>query len=155
MKCQYVIDKFKIIDEAINKAKNVSLNDPELSSMLSSYLVVFISGIYEDIIEYLFTQRAGKNNDKEIENFVKILIDKQFRNPKYDNIKELIKALDPKYQSILQSKIDTKNKEGINSIVHNKNNVAHGKISNATINDIAIYNNNAIKIFEELENILL
>jgi len=155
MKCQYLIAKFEIIDKAINKAKNVGLNDLELSSMLSSYLVVFISGIYEDIIEYLFTQRAGKNNDKEIENFVKTLIGKQFRNPEYRKIRELVGSLDPKYQSILESKIETKNKEGLNSIVYNKNNVAHGKISNATINDIEIYNKNAIKIFEELEHILL
>lgn len=155
MRCQYTIDKFKIIEEAINKSANASLVSPDISSMLSSYLVVFISGVYEDVIEYLFIQRAGKSNDKEIENFVKVIIDKQFRNPNYDNIRELIKGLDSKYQAILESRIDIKNKDGINSIVNNKNSIAHGRISNTTINDVATYHNSAIKIFEELENILL
>ncbi|MBI4007928.1 MAG: hypothetical protein HY354_05465 [Planctomycetes bacterium] len=40
-------------------------------------------------------------------------------------------------------------------MVKNKNKVAHGGISNATLNDVIDYHNSAIKIFEELENILL
>jgi len=155
MKCQYLIDKFKIINDALDKIKKSSIKDPELFSMLSSYLVVFISGIYEDCIEYLFIQRAGKNEDKELENLIKVLIDRHFRNPRYEKIKELVKALEPKYGNQLESKIDLKSKEGIDSIVSNKDNVAHGKTSNATLNDINIYHDNASKIFEELENILL
>lgn len=107
--------KFKDIEEKLNKAKNASVNDPELSAMLSSYLVVFISGIYEDIIEYLFVQRAGKNNDKEVESLVKTLIDRQFRNPEYENIRKLIKALGSNHETALQSKIDEENKAGITS----------------------------------------
>lgn len=153
MKCKYLQDKFKIIDENIKKTKT-SVNDPHLASMLSDYLVVFISGIYEDIIEYLFVQRVGKTKDKEIENLVKTLIGIQFRNPEFGKIKKLVEALDSKYGSVL-SKLKEKHKDAINSIVSNKNKVAHGEVSNATINDVAIYHNNALKIFEELENILL
>ena len=112
-----------------------------------------ISGIYEDCIEYLFIQRSGKNNDKEIQNLVKTLIDLHFRNPNYENIKKMVKALDSKYGTILRDKIADKNIEGINSIVTNKNNVAHGKVSNATIRDIKNYHKNALKIFKVLEEI--
>lgn len=153
MKCQYLQDKFKIIDENIKKTKT-SVNDPHLASMLSDYLVVFISGIYEDIIEYLFVQRVGKTKDKEIENLVKTLIGRQFRNPEFGKVKKLVDALDSKY-GIALSKLDKKHRDAIDSIVSNKNKVAHGGVSNATINDVAIYHNNALKIFEELENILL
>lgn len=153
MKCQYLQDKFKIIDENIKKTKT-SVNDPHLASMLSDYLVVFISGIYEDIIEYLFVQRVGKTKDKEIENLVKTLIGRQFRNPEFGKVKKLVDALDSKY-GIELSKLDKKHRDAIDSIVSNKNKVAHGGVSNATINDVAIYHNNALKIFEELENILL
>lgn len=154
MRCQYLSNKFKSIEDTLRKAINVSGNDPELSSMLSSYLVVFISGIYEDVIEHLFVQRAGKNKDKEIESLVKLLIDRQFRNPEYEKIKELVKALGAKHETAL-SKIDSKSKDGLNSIVTNKNYVAHGKVSSATLNDVTIFHDNALKIFEALENILL
>lgn len=153
MKCKYLQDKFKIIDENIKKTKT-SVSDPHLASMLSDYLVVFISGIYEDIIEYLFVRRVGKTKDKEIENLVKTLIGRQFRNPEFGKVKDLVDALDSKY-GIALSKLDKKHRDAIDSIVSNKNKVAHGGVSNATINDVAIYHNNALKIFEELENILL
>lgn len=155
MSSQYIQDKFKSISEALNKVKVASTSDPELASMLSSYIVVFISGIYEDCIEYLFIQRAAKTNDKDIENLVKNLINKQFRNPQYSKIVELLKALNPTYVAGLESKIKVSNKDGINSIVGNKNFVAHGKYCNATINDVFDYHNRAIKIFDELEKILL
>ena len=152
IKSEYLKEKFDSIQRNIKIAEEV--NDQKLASMLSSYLVVSISGTYEDCIEYLFIQRSGKNNDKEIQNFVKTLIDLHFRNPNYENIKKMVKALDSKYETILRDKIADKNIEGINSIVTNKNNVAHGKVSNATIRDIKNYHENALKIFKVLEEIL-
>jgi len=151
IKSEYLKEKFDSIQRNIKIAEEV--NDQKLASMLSSYLVVSISGTYEDCIEYLFIQRSGKNNDKEIQNFVKTLIDLHFRNPNYENIKKMVKALDSKYETILRDKIADKNIEGINSIVINKNNVAHGKVSNATIRDIKNYHKNALKIFKVLEEI--
>jgi len=151
IKSEYLKEKFDSIQRNIKIAEEV--NDQKLASMLSSYLVVSISGIYEDCIEYLFIQRSGKNNDKEIQHLVETLIDLHFRNPNYENIKKMVKALDSKHGTILQEKIADKNIKGINSIVTNKNNVAHGKVSNATIRDIKDYHKNALKIFKVLEEI--
>jgi len=154
MKSEYLKDKFTLIEENIKIAENV--NDPKLASMLSGYLVVSISGTYEDCIEYLFTQRAGKNNDKDIQNLVKTLIDQHFRNPNYENIKKLVGALGSKQKEIIQEIANTNGKsiDGLNSIVTNKNNIAHGKASNATLKDIKGYHQNTLKIFEVLESIL-
>lgn len=153
MSAQYLKNKFSLIEDNIMKVK--SIKDPKLVSMLSGYLVVFISGIYEDCIEYLFIQRAGKNGDSEIQNLMKTFVDRYFRNPEYRKIKELLKALNPKYGKILREKIDDKNIDGINSIVTNKNNIAHGNNSNVTVEDVNIWHNNSLKVFEVLEKILL
>lgn len=155
MRSQYLKDKFGIIRDNFKKAKSISKSDPKIASMMSSYLVVFISGIYEDCIEHLFIERAGKNKDIEIKNLVKVLIDQQFRNPNYKNIKKLVGALDPKYDGILRKEIVDKNINGIDSIVNNKNKIAHGESSNATLNDIITYHKDALKIFGELEKIPL
>jgi len=153
IKSQYLKDKFASIERNIKIAKSV--NDLQLASMLSGYLVVSISGIYEDCIEHLFIQRAGKKNDKEMQNLVKTLIDRHFRNPNYDKVKELVRALDSKQGENILQKIDIKSKQGLNSIVNNKNNIAHGEVSNATIGDIMGYYQDVLKIFEALEKILL
>jgi len=154
MELKYLKEKFQTIDDAIKKAEEVGGKDIRLGSMLSSYLVVFISGTYEDTIEELFIKRAGKSGDGEIKNLVESLIDKQFRNPKYDSIKTLMGYLRPDYKKQLETKIKDKNIQALNSIVTNKNKVAHGEISNATIDDIKGWHRDAIKIFEVLENIL-
>jgi len=155
MKNQYLKDRFVGVEQEFKKAQEVSKNDPKIASMLSSYFVVFISGIFEDCVEHLFIERVSKIQDNEIENLVKELIAIQFRNPEYGNIKKLVSTLNPKYGENLRSKVNDKNIDGLNSIVTNKNQVAHGEISNATLQDIETYYENALKIFEELENILL
>lgn len=153
IKSQYLEDKFALIERNITIAKSV--NDLHLASMLSGYLVVSISGIYEDCIEHLFIQRAGKKNDREMQNLIKTLIDRHFRNPNYGKVKELVKALDSEQAENVLREIDIRSKQALDSIVNNKNNIAHGKVSNATIGDIEGYHEDVLEIFEALEKILL
>ena len=155
IKSEYLKNKFALIKENIKIAEN--MKDPKLASMLSGYLVVSISGIYEDCIEHLFIQRAGKNNDKGIQNLIRTLIDQHFRNPNYENIKKLVGALGYKQKKLIQNMAKTNKKsiDGLNSIVTNKNNIAHGEASNATLKDIKGYHQDTLKIFEVLESILL
>ena len=153
MKCQYVIDKFDLIDLDLNAVKTSTV-DPKLESMLSSYLVVSISGVYEDCVEHLFVERVGKSNDQELRNFMKVLMHRSFRNPEYSNIKGWIKYLDSSYGKTLDSKVNQSDIIGLNGIVTNKNLVAHGDVSNATLNDVINFHDGAKKIFEALEDIL-
>jgi len=150
----YLKDKFRNIDNKVAKSKQIGGSDPEIAAMMSSYLAVFISGIYEDCIEYLFKERAGRNKDSEIQNFVENIMDKDFRNPNYEKIRDFLKYLNETYGDQLD-KLGNEYKDALNSIVNNKNQIAHGGTCNATINDIITYHKKALKIFEELEKILL
>lgn len=151
---KYLKDKFSDISNKLKKAEEFGNNEPEIAAMLSSYLVVAIAGIFEDCVEHLFIERASKTKDDEIVSLVKALIGQTFRNPEYEKIKDLLSSLNPTYSGDLRSKIDNKNIDGLNSIVTNKNKVAHGEISNATIQDVKIYYENSKKVFKELEKIL-
>lgn len=155
MKCEYLKNRFQFIEDSIKKVDAAGLNDPQLTSMLCSYLVVVISGIYEDCIECLFIQRAAKSHDKELEHFVEVMLHKHFRNPDFGKIKEFVKALDPGYAKKLDVNVSKKSIDGLNSIVEDKNDVAHGKFSYATLNDVRQYHTSAIEVFVELEKILL
>lgn len=155
MKTKYLKGRFKDIEDNIAKVENANLADPELIAMLSSYLVVFISGVYEDCIEFLFVYRAGKGGDRQIESLVKRFLHRHFRNPEYDKILDLVNALDARYATRMRSKVPPASAEGINSIVNNKNRVAHGESSNATLKDVRVYHDNASVVFHELERILV
>lgn len=154
MKSKYVKERFQFIEDSIKRVENANLNDAQLNSMLSSYLIVLISGIYEDCIESLFVLRAAKSRDKEITNFIKVFLSKHFRNPDFNKILNLLGSLNPNYAKRLKSQIALEAKEAINSIVRNKNRIAHGAYSNATISDIRYYHTSATAIFLELERVL-
>lgn len=155
MKSDYLSDRFEFIDDAITYIEHSGVKDEKMLSMLSSYLCVLISGIYEDSVEYLFQQRAGKNGDTELSSLIQYLIDKQFRNPFYASIKDLVENLNPSFAVAIHNKAGMRGIEAINSIVTNKNNLAHGKYAEATFNDVKQYHESAKCIIEELERLLV
>ncbi len=157
-KPEYMINKFQKIENAFKKCEEYK--DSDISQELNSYLVVLISGIYEDVIENLFIERAGKTKDSEIKSFMSNYLDKGFRNPNYENILKLLAMLNPDYKKSLKNKKNTHNipeynTTGLDSIITNKNEFAHGYDNKASFDDIKNYHKRAVKIFEVLEKILL
>jgi hypothetical protein len=154
MKTTYLKSRFSQIDLAIQKAKTSSSGDAELQAFLASYLVVMISGCYEDCVEHLVAERAAKAGDKEVEAFVRDCVDKQFRNPKFDAIKDLIGQYSPAYKQSLDKKVNDKARAAIGSIVTHRNSIAHGKNASVTLGDVEQFHQNSAPIFEALEDIL-
>ena len=152
-KSEYRINKFQKIEDAFKKCEKYKNTD--ISQELNSYLVVLISGIYEDVIENLFIERAGKTNDREIKSFMSNYLDKGFRNPNSENILKLLAMLNPDYKKSLKDKKNTRYTTGLDSIITNKNEFAHGYDNKASFDDIKNYHERAVKIFEGLKKILL
>lgn len=145
--------EFDSIDESIKKVENHT-GDAEIASYLSSFLAVMICGVYEDCIEHLICQKAAKAQDPEVYQYVRSTIAESFRNPKFARIVEILTKFSRGYADALKNNIEDKSKVALDSIVENKNAVAHGRPSNVTILDIKDYHNRCIPIFESLENIL-
>jgi RiboL-PSP-HEPN len=154
MKTTYLKSRFSQIDLAIHKAKTSASGDVELEAFLASYLVVMISGCYEDCVEHLIAKRAAKAGDKEVEAFVRISVDKMFRNPKFEAIRDLVGLYSASYKQSLEKKVDDKARTAIGSIVTHKNSIAHGKNAIVTLGDVELYHHNSAPIFEALEDIL-
>ena len=144
-------DEFDRIEQQLKNIENAS-NDKEVTAMLTSYFIVYVCGIYENIVEQLIIQRAHKTKDKEIENFMSALMDKYFRTTSYNNIQNLIKMFKGEEYSM---RVEQKSITALGSLVTNRNKVAHGEYSNATINDCKKWHEDAKKIFEEIKKTLL
>jgi len=157
MNCQYVKNRIREIGKIIVKIRTIQAigSSPDLNSMLDSYLVVFISGVYEDCIECLFNEKASKSQDPQVQNFVGQIVKNQFRNPNYDNIKRFLSYFSQSYVQNLNLLVPDASRVAITSIVNNKNQVAHGSISNATLLDLKNWHQKAIVIFEKLDRILV
>jgi RiboL-PSP-HEPN len=146
------------IDSAISKAKVVagSINDPEVHAFFARYIVVFASGIYEDCIEHLFTEFAKKYGNAEIAFFMSKMLHLHFRNPEYGAMKGWLKHINSDYGDELDQKlISTVGcKDALDSVVTNKNEVAHGKSCSATLGDVEKYHQRVLPIFDAVEDIL-
>ncbi len=145
---------FGRLDGAIKKAKSTATGDAELEGFLASYLVVLASGAYEECVEHLFRNRAGKSGDQEVRSFVHNTLHRSFRNPDFDKIVETLRDFSDSYANQFRNRVDTNAKLAIDSIVNNKNHVSHGKSCTVTLSDVENYYYRSIPIFEVLEDIL-
>lgn len=154
MRNTYNKEWFNRLDEALTKAKGYAGGSAELEAFLSAHLVVLLAGAYEDCVEHMFTERAARTGDPEIQHYVQSTCDLLFRNPKFENIVRALKHFGDGYVNAFQTRIDTSAREAISSIVTNKNNVAHGKVSTVTIGDVENFHKRSLPIFDALEDVL-
>ena len=154
MKDAYLAARFQEIDTAIQKAKSSSADDVHLQAYLASYLVVLISGYYEDCVEYLVEVRAGKAGDADVRSFVRACVEKVFRSPKFENIRDLIGLFNESYKKALEDQVDEKARSAIGSIVNHRHSISHGKPIAVTLGDVEMFHNHAKPAFEALESVL-
>lgn len=164
---QYIVNKCDEIGSLLKQAKvwaegdptEEKVADPKLGAHLASYINVIMLGMLEDCIEYMVRERAKKPGDKELENYISEDISQSFRNPNYSKICEVLGQFSSEYKSEFQSRIkhDSSAVDALNSILENKNKLAHLGLSNLnlTIDDANDYYIRVIPILEVLEDLLI
>lgn len=158
MRSAYVSSRITEIDSAIDKAKAVVLGaaDPEVQAFFARYIAVFSSGVYEDCIEHLFTEFARKYGNSDIVFFMSKMLHSHFRNPDYGKVKEWLKHINPDYGPELDKRLASSVgcRDAIDSMVNNKNDVAHGKSCTATLGDVEKFYCCISPLFDAIEEIL-
>lgn len=155
MNSRYAQSKIEYIDLLFSYFNAVEL-DEELSSHISKYLTVLISGIYEDIIKNLVKEFIQNETiTKETKNFIFRQIDFILRNPTHKNIKIFLNRFNKYWIRKLNEKIDDEKWDALNSIVSNKNNIAHGNPCIITYDNIKKYYNDSKQIILELDLLIL
>lgn len=154
MNSPYVVDRLSEVERTITRVSAFGASDPELAAYLSAYLVVYVSGVYEDCIEHLFQERADRGADSVIQNYVKVTLAQGFRNPDFGNIVSVLRRFGINLAEELKEKTRVSSREALDSIVNNKNSVAHGHPLNATLDDVAVYYRESRGLLENLEDIL-
>lgn len=156
MKDQYVAQKLEKIQAALRNAMDWSASNPELGAYLAGYLVVMITGVFEHCIEYLVKRRATRWNDPELQSFVRSRISQTFRNPTHDKIRDVLRDFSTAYLNDYDKQVNTRAREALNSLVTNKNWLAHGETESMTVtmSDVNNYYQTSKDIIEIMERIL-
>lgn len=111
------------IDNLISISKGLS--DDELKSNFSRYLCILASGYLEIAFKELLTNYASLASSPTIQNFIESSI-QNITNLKTDRIFDNLCKFNPDWGHAFESRISDEQKAAIDTIVANRNNIAHG-----------------------------
>lgn len=150
MNSEYIQKRLDSIDSLLEYFKDIDM-DEELESHAAKYLTVIISGTYEDIIKNTMSTFIHKQtNKKEVSAFASKQIEVVFRNPTKENTKQFIEKFNKEWMKELNKNIENKKWEALDSIVYNKNLIAHGKSSQITLPSLIEHYESSKSIMLEL-----
>ncbi|MFQ5956405.1 MAG: HEPN domain-containing protein [Candidatus Brocadiales bacterium] len=124
--------------------------DPELQSHWAKYLCVLTSGFLETSVRAIYSQYTKTKAAPYVANFVDVQL-KYFQNPKMDKILELTKFFSPEWEYNLRNATDGEAKDAVDSIVANRNRIAHGESVGITYSSMQRYYQNAIKVIKLID----
>ena len=153
----YVADRCSEIEEMLQYATEKARDDARLGGHLAGYISVLISGVVEDCIEYLVIQRARMLGDIQLQEFVRSSIDQQFRNPRSQDIENLLKRFSDAYRDSYTESVKPENRQALGAIVRNRMSLAHKgtRQSQFTVSDVSRYFEQVVEILEVVEDILI
>ena len=124
--------------------------DIELQSHWARYLCILVSGFLETSVRAIYSQYANTKAAPYVANYVDSQL-QSFQNPNMERILQLARSFSPEWEEHLRSVTQGEPKDAIDSIVANRNRIAHGESVTITYTRIRSYYQNAIKIVELID----
>jgi hypothetical protein len=147
----FLLSKQKVIDDLFVEVRAFS-GDPLTKAYLTYYLCVRVSGFIEDCVRTVFSDYVDANSKNSVKTFAIAKL-KKFPNPTWSAILALTKDFDENWAKQLKTNVDNSCSDAVDSIVTNRNIIAHGGSSSITLNELEGYYRKAIQVIDELEKI--
>jgi hypothetical protein len=125
----------KTIDrlDALYRSLSSRAPDEYFLSIIASHICILQSGILENVIKESLGDYCDKRCTIEVANFVKKRLN-DLHNPRTERLEELLGSFSDNWRNDLLSFWgDGETKGHINSIVANRNQIAHGRTTTVTI----------------------
>lgn len=114
------------IDYLVSEASKLPPEQDVIRAHLSRYICILVSGYLEVSIRELYTDYAGNQASPKVTDFVSATLSK-FQNPNMEKIIQVAAAFDKQFGEDLRKSTEGKLKDGVDSIVSNRNQIAHGQ----------------------------
>ena len=122
-------------------------DDLEMQSHWSRYLCVLVSGFIEVSVQRIYGQYARAKAVPAVANFVETEL-KYFQNPKMGKILELTKSFSAEWEEALRKKVEGERQDAVDSIVDNRNRIAHGQDVGISFVVVKRYYESVVKVIE-------
>jgi hypothetical protein len=151
VKNKLLVSRQKVIEDLFVEVR-AFVGDPLIRAYLTYYLCIRVSGFIEDCVRTIFSDYVDTNSKNSVKTFAIGKL-KKFPNPTWSAILSLVKDFDSNWAEQLKLRIDPSWSDGIDSIVSNRNTIAHGGSSSITLNELDGYYRKALLAIDELEKV--
>lgn len=139
------------LDALFNTAENIA--DEEIQAHFSKYLCVKTSGLFENYLKFQIGDFADTTSAKPIANHVKSK-NKHFTNVNYDKLNTFLNSFDSDWWEKFNNQLSDSMKSSLNSVISNRNNIAHGNTDNITFTNMKEHYKNIKKIINIIDSII-
>lgn len=117
----------KKLDDLLKSIGN--LQDDELKAHMSKYFCIRISGYLENVVKTLVSNYSDKSCPAPISNYIRQDL-KNITNLSRGKLERVLKKFSDNWKEHFLEKISDKQIESLNSIIANRNVIAHGQDGN-------------------------
>lgn len=139
------------LDDLLNQIDQVE--DDEIKAHLSKYFCIRISGYLENVFKILVAEYTEKSSPQVISKYVQNTM-RTVTNLSEDKLTKLLKRFDDDWAEEFSRKISEQQIESLNSIISNRNSIAHGQQDNISYQFIGQYYNDIKEVVVILKNII-
>ena len=136
------------LDDLFKQVSEVS--DINLQGHWARYLCVLVSGFIEVSIRAILTEYVKNKSAPSVANYVVRGLDR-FQNPNMERILQTLGTFNPAWADEISKLTEGELKDAVDSVIANRNNIAHGGNLSIRYRTIASYYDNAVKVIEIIE----
>ena len=140
------------IEKTILEIDSIPSTNIKADSYFARFLVVYICGVFEEVIESIIKESVLKFNSTKLSIFFEKHISRTFRNPNISSINGILKSFDETWGDQLKN-LPQKNLLAIDSIFNNKNYLAHGQDCNVTLKEVKQYYIDSKVVIKKIDKI--
>ena len=153
MKNRKISSQLQRVNALITKTDLACGGDIELQSHWAKYLCLVCTGVLENAIEEIFGAYATQQTGPAVARYVRITLAK-VQNPNKEKFIQIAQSFKVEWGRELELFISEEGRqEALQSLIGNRNNIAHGENSNITIAQIKEYLAKSVDVLEHIEDL--
>lgn len=110
-------------------------SDLRMLSEWAGYLCVLVSGLIEESVRTILLDYVQVRAEPPIQRYFEIEL-KYFQNAKYGKIRSLLENFDTRLSQQLDMQITNEQRNAVDSVVDNRNNISHGKMRGPSFHQV-------------------
>lgn len=154
----------KILDDCLVELKNISQllsglgESANPTPYLKKYAVIRATGSIETAFKQTIADRVDHGSHDQVKNFIRIKVRDSSSNPKFTVIENLLMEFDPRWKARFSEQIALddpfKLKSALTSLVHARNEFAHGGNPNLAIDETLSFFESGVRVIQILDSVI-